>query len=71
MKIFCKECKEECQLVTIDNGIGHYEYWGAKGYDSQPFTGSNCCECEVMDEDGDDLVVEDLMDEKEYNYDRR
>ena len=79
MKIFCKECKRECELITIDEGIGSYEYWGAPGYDSKIFTGSNCCETEVMDEDCDDIVAEDYVDEllnnhknkRGYNYDRR
>ena len=45
--IICPECKEPCTVVTADNGIGSYEYWGATGFDSHPYPASNCCEAEI------------------------
>ena len=30
-KGYCPECDGDVSAVAIDNGIGAYEYWGAKG----------------------------------------
>jgi len=46
----CESCGEESAVTVIDNGIGHYEYWGAKCYDSQPEAVSECCEAPIFDE---------------------
>jgi len=46
----CRACGEPCTSVTVDYGIGAYEYHGARGYDSRPAEVSPCCE---------DVVVED------------
>ncbi len=43
----CKECGEECLYYQGDDGIGSYEFWGAKGFDSQPVVLSKCCDAEV------------------------
>lgn len=40
----CKGCGEECSIVSIDVGIGAFEYWDATGYDSRVVLVSNCCE---------------------------
>lgn len=32
------ESIDDYRLEDKDAGIGHYEYWGASGYDSQPYT---------------------------------
>ena len=41
----CTYCLEVCEVVEVDYGIGHYEFWGAKGFDSRKEWGSACCEC--------------------------
>lgn len=43
----CPDCGQECQFVVVNNGIGWYEYWGAKYYDDKPEAVSDCCEVPV------------------------
>jgi len=47
--VICSDCGQECSVVTVDQGIGGYEYWGSKGvhHDYQP--GSSCCGAEVIE----------------------
>lgn len=40
----CPDCHEMAEAIIVDNGIGAYEYWGAKCFDSKPEVVSNCCE---------------------------
>jgi len=47
---YCAHCGDACTATFIDEGIGHYEYWGAKGVDIQLVEVSPCCEAEVLDE---------------------
>lgn len=47
----CPECKQPCDAVSCDDGIGHHEFWGAKCNDSQPYIGSDCCWAELDDAD--------------------
>ena len=44
--IVCTACGDPCEVVTVDFGIGAYEYWGAPGFDSQPAEVSQCCEAD-------------------------
>ncbi len=44
MTFYCGECKEECNPTVIDEGIGSYEFWGAKCVDTRLFLVSCCCE---------------------------
>ena len=30
---YCKYCEEDVEVYWVDNGIGAYEYWGARGVD--------------------------------------
>ena len=46
---YCTHCKRECDTITVDEGIGAYEYWGAKGVDIRLVTYSDCCEAEVTE----------------------
>lgn len=48
--MICPACGQECSGVWIDNGVGHYEFWGAPGVDRQMFYVSNCCETELTDQ---------------------
>ena len=70
----CPGCQEECSIVTADNGIGAYEYWGAPGFDSQPFPASNCCEVDMsawLNTHGDDNEpdYEAMRDDRDAHYD--
>jgi hypothetical protein len=47
---YCADCGEACMATVIDEGIGSYEYWGAKGVDIRLVEVSPCCEAEVLDE---------------------
>lgn len=47
---YCTACKQECEVEVIDEGIGAYEYWGAKGVDIRLVEQSQCCEADVTDE---------------------
>lgn len=56
---YCASCGKECTAMIVDEGIGHYEYWGAKGVDVRLVEVSPCCEDVVLDrppesEDEDD-----------------
>lgn len=48
-EFLCTDCKGLCNVVSCDNGIGSYEFWGRIGWDSQPYMGSSCCEAPVTD----------------------
>jgi len=43
----CKVCGKNCDVVTVDNGIGPYEFWGQYGIDEKICLVSSCCEGEV------------------------
>jgi hypothetical protein len=45
---YCDNCLQPCKGIVVDNGIGEYEYWGQKGFDSSPEYVSDCCEAAVM-----------------------
>jgi hypothetical protein len=70
--IICKECNHECQVITVDFGIGAYEYWGAHGVDVQLADVSNCCEasCVTEDEDEPPPDTEDFPYDENDEYDR-
>jgi hypothetical protein len=48
-KGYCAECHEWVTGVTIDEGIGHYEYWGCQGIHHDYRTVSPCCEADLLD----------------------
>lgn len=47
---YCANCLKECNVVTIDEGIGVYEYWGSRSVDIRLVDVSDCCEDELLDE---------------------
>ena len=55
----CPECKEHCQVVEVDFGIGRGEAWGVPFIDVNKQWVSNCCEA-PMDGPG-----ETYMDDRE------
>jgi len=40
----CSQCRLPADGKTVDEGIGHYEFWGSPGVDHQWVTVSECCE---------------------------
>lgn len=44
---FCGSCGEPCTARIIDQGIGSYECWGEKGFDSRKVLASDCCKAEL------------------------
>ena len=48
---YCSECKQECKAITVDDGIGSYEFWGARGCDVRMRIASNCCEGDVFEDE--------------------
>ena len=46
---FCSECREPCEAILVDFGIGPYEFQGTKGIDEDWKWVSPCCEAEVID----------------------
>jgi hypothetical protein len=57
--ILCRECNRECRVVTVDFGIGSYEYWGATGYDSRLEQVSNCCEADYYNPEDEEPFNEE------------
>lgn len=45
----CSECREPCEDVERDFGIGRYEYWGAMCVDTDIHVVSDCCDGELLD----------------------
>jgi hypothetical protein len=71
MKVTCAVCKNECNAKVVDNGIGSYEYWGIRGFDSQKSIESDCCDAPCIDDEGIEISVSDYKKlqeaEREYN----
>ena len=64
----CSDCKEPCEVIIVDSGIGAYEYWGARGIDVQLEAVSNCCDAPAYIDSSEDFVtVSMIKDEEEYN----
>ena len=57
---YCPVCGQQCAVLIEDNGIGAYEYWGAKGTHHDYQAVSACCG-EVIDD----------YEEQESEYDKR
>ena len=45
----CADCGEACTSITIDDGIGPYEFWGSKGTHHEYVEASPCCLAEVLE----------------------
>lgn len=54
-KYYCMHCKQECGFFEIDEGIGVYEYWGAKGVDINMVAYSDCCEAELAQDQPEEI----------------
>ena len=60
--MICPECEMECEGYYEDFGIGPYEFWGRKGFDSDVRFISDCCQGE--------LPAPDIDDRGDYEYER-
>ena len=65
---WCGSCKEECDAHVEDQGIGHYEFWGATGHDSRICYVSDCCDAAVYDDRDCRIESEIPCKEDEYDY---
>lgn len=45
---YCANCGEECVGISVDNGIGPYEYFGSKGTHHQWDIESSCCNASLL-----------------------
>ena len=61
----CSDCKEPCEVIIVDSGIGSYEYWGAKGTDVQLEAVSNCCNAPAYIDSSKDFVTVSMIKEEE------
>ena len=52
----CADCGKPCTSITIDDGIGSYEYWGAKGTHHDYVEASPCCQAEVVDAEEEEFA---------------
>jgi hypothetical protein len=59
--MWCTACRRACNTKIIDDGIGPYEFWGAKYSDKRLIEVSTCCEADLT---YDDLEEEDYVDEQ-------
>ncbi len=46
---WCGSCKEECDLHIVNEGIGHYEFWGQRCNDVSWAAESDCCSAAVYE----------------------
>lgn len=52
---FCGDCGKHCNAIPLDNGIGAYDYMGARGYDTNVSIVSDCCEGDLFEDP--DLII--------------
>lgn len=48
----CSECGQPAEAITVDYGIGAYEYWGMRGVHRDVQTVTECCEASFTENDG-------------------
>jgi len=59
MAYYCKFCKQPFdQTVWIDEGIGHYEYWGSVGYHHDMREVSECCSEDFYFDSDEDYLID-------------
>jgi len=47
-KKVCGNCGQECDVITIDEGIGIYEFWGDVCTHHEYVDVSECCHSEAL-----------------------
>ena len=65
MTHYCGECREECDVHIEDDGIGPYEFWGAKSKQSIKVLRSDCHDADAFEDE--DCTIE--ADAGQYEYD--
>ena len=48
---YCGECGQPCDVDIVDEGIGHYEFWGQVGNHSNLCAESSCCGSNVYEDE--------------------
>jgi len=49
---YCGECGFPCTATVVDFGIGPYEFWGQRSYDTNKQLVSHCCEAKLYQNAG-------------------
>lgn len=62
MNVFCSFCRNKCDFKIVNEGIGHYEYWGAPGYDEKLAVVSTCCQERCLDENNIEVTPKEAQD---------
>ena len=58
--MYCSACLQRCDVTTIDEGIGSYEYWGATYNDVSKADVSDCCNADYFESLSDAIDYEGL-----------
>lgn len=67
----CPACGKQTQAHVEDQGIGAYEFWGARGIHHDYVIVSNCCEEVMPDVDFEDVDIDPEPDVFERERRRR
>ena len=68
--MICSDCGHSCEVVTVDNGIGPYEFWGDRGVHHDYAAGSDCCG-EPVEEGGSKTIRRSSHTARRYHKDGR
>ncbi len=68
MILTCSSCHNECSYKIVNTGIGHYEYWGAPGYDDNPAVISDCCSEPCLNDDGTEVSAIEIKIHEDNEY---
>lgn len=69
--MYCNVCGKECEGQWIDEGIGSYEYWGAKYNDVRWVYVSDCCEGDLFENQGLTIPADWPEPQEDESLDRR
>ena len=64
----CVFCGGPCQAVSVDNGIGAYEYWGSKEVHHDWTVGSSCCGGDVVEGGYSEALIRDTQHTARKNH---
>ena len=64
----CSNCKEPCEVVIMDSGIGLNEYWGFIDNDIQLSALSTCCEAPGYIDNPNKFITISMIRETQNNF---
>lgn len=67
--MICAECKQQCNAIEVDFGIGPYEFWGQRGVHINKAWVSSCCEAEMLTDEGKPYEHDPYIPEDDCVYD--